>query len=231
MSRLRFFRRGSVQRDTEKHYVNHESDDGARAKGADTLGHVERRIPAGHRERRQYYTGYRSAGDESGREEHARPRIGLRAHAISRGSRCSTSQRTTPPMNIVADVEIGRYTPTATGSEGMPRISIAIARNAPMRMSPHGSFCVRMPSTTSAMICAFGESSFSTVRPAHVLRIASRDAGIDEIVDRVLRVDEILARGRAAPCARRGARPDTCAHPFDASRVAPAIDRGDATPG
>ena len=67
-------------------------------------------------------------------------------------TRRSTSQRSAPPMNIVADVEIGRYTPTATGSELMPKISIAIARNAPIRIRPHGSFCVRMPSTTSAMI-------------------------------------------------------------------------------
>src|SRR4051812_12116942 len=70
--------------------------------------------------------------------------------------RRSMSHRMMPPTNIEADVEMGRYTPTATGSDGMPTNSMAIARNAPMRMSPHGSFWVRMPSTTSAMICAFG---------------------------------------------------------------------------
>jgi len=68
-------------------------------------------------------------------------------------------------MNIVAEVEIGRYTPTATGSEGTPSISIAIARNAPMRSRPHGSFWVRIPSTTRAMIWDLGESSFLIFLP------------------------------------------------------------------
>src|SRR5437879_10325338 len=35
-------------------------------------------------------------------------------------NRRSTSQRSTPPAIIVADVEIGRYTPTHTGSDGTP---------------------------------------------------------------------------------------------------------------
>ena len=78
----------------------------------------------------------------------------------------STYQRRTPPMNIVALVEIGRYAPTATGSDAMPSISITMASEAPIRTSPHGSFRVRMPSTTSDMICAFGESSLSTSLPS-----------------------------------------------------------------
>src|SRR5438045_1763925 len=74
-------------------------------------------------------------------------------------ARRSISQRTMPPTNIADDVEIGRYTPTATGSACTPISSIAIVMNTPSNTSAHGSLCVRMPSVTSAMIVALGESS------------------------------------------------------------------------
>src|SRR5438105_3152655 len=70
----------------------------------------------------------------------------------------STSQRTMPPANIPADVVIGRYTPTATGSEDTPISSMAIVRNTPMSTSPQGSLWVRMPSVISAISVALGES-------------------------------------------------------------------------
>ncbi len=63
-------------------------------------------------------------------------------------------------------MEIGRYTPTAIGSDWSPINSIAIVRQTPISTSPHGSLRVRMPSVTSAMIVALGESSLVIGRPS-----------------------------------------------------------------
>ena len=75
------------------------------------------------------------------------------------------SQRTTPPANIADEVEIGRYTPTATGSACTPMSSMAMVMNTPSITSTHGSWWVRMPSAMSAMIVALGESSLGIVLP------------------------------------------------------------------
>jgi hypothetical protein len=45
-------------------------------------------------------------------------------------------------------------------------ISMAIVRQTPISTRPHGSFWVRIPSVTSAMIVALGESSFVIGRPS-----------------------------------------------------------------
>src|SRR5262245_11166686 len=74
-------------------------------------------------------------------------------------TRRSTSQRTTPPANMPAEVVIGRYTPTATGRDETPINSIAIVKNTPIRTRPQGSLWVRIPSVISAIRVALGESS------------------------------------------------------------------------
>ena len=66
------------------------------------------------------------------------------------------------------------------------------------RMSPHGSFCVRMPSTTSAMICAFGESSFVDLAAVVVRPLAAADARVERYLNRARIVHEIAARRRVA---------------------------------
>ena len=45
-------------------------------------------------------------------------------------------------------------------------ISIAMVRHTPMSTRPQGSFRVRIPSVTSAMIVALGESSLVIGRPS-----------------------------------------------------------------
>ena len=111
--------------------------------------------------------------------------------------RRSTSQRTRPPANIADEVEIGRYTPTATGSDCTPISSMPIVMKTPSSTSPQGSFWVRMPSVTSAMIVALGESSFVTARAVHLVHPPA-DAGIHQEGDLLRRrVDEVLARQHA----------------------------------
>src|SRR3989441_13108691 len=82
-------------------------------------------------------------------------------------TRCSTSQRTTPPANIPADVVIGRETPTAPGSAWMPASSRAMDRDTPNSTRAHGRRCVRIPSVISAIRVAFGESSRLSSRPRY----------------------------------------------------------------
>src|SRR3989442_10087920 len=52
-------------------------------------------------------------------------------------ARRSMSQRTTPPTNMADEVEIGRYTPTATGSACTPISSIAIELMGGQRSEEH----------------------------------------------------------------------------------------------
>src|SRR2546428_7840642 len=68
----------------------------------------------------------------------------------------STSQRTMPPANIPADVVIGRFTPTGTGSDETPISSIAIVRETPQSPRPQGRLCLRIPSVISGIQVPIG---------------------------------------------------------------------------
>ena len=61
-----------------------------------------------------------------------------------------------PPTKMGALLEMGRYTPTAKGSEDTPHSSSISAMKTPTSTRSHGSFWVRMPSMMSAKSCALG---------------------------------------------------------------------------
>ena len=59
--------------------------------------------------------------------------------------RRSTSQRTNPPTNTGAEEEMGRYTPTAKASDGMPLNSRTTEIITPNNTKAQGSFASRIP--------------------------------------------------------------------------------------
>ena len=60
---------------------------------------------------------------------------------------------------IGTDDWIGRYTPTANGSDGTPANSSVTAINTPINTSSQGSLCCKMPSMISAINRVFGASN------------------------------------------------------------------------
>ena len=82
------------------------------------------------------------------------PRLTASPRSSSEHLRFSNQWRTSPPTMMAEVVRRGRYSPTATGITGMPRISITTAMAAPERIMFQGRFPFITPSTTVFMIMA-----------------------------------------------------------------------------